>query len=103
MKNLYVYRDVVSGNVGCIFEAENDAVMRRGCIPAMASVDPLISRDTVVLQIGTVDFDLDNMPVVAPCVPVVKLSGASPEVDDYRVTCFSSSVSSEGVGDSDEE
>lgn len=84
MQNLYVYRDTVSGNTGDVFQSVNDAVMRRSCIPALASVAPEIAHDTVVLHIGTIDFDEDNTPIVRPCEPRIALNGASPHVAACR-------------------
>lgn len=84
MQNLYVYRDTVSGNTGDVFQAVNDAVMRRSCIPALASVPPEIAHDTVVLYIGAIDFDEDNTPILLPCEPRIALNGASPHVQDCR-------------------
>lgn len=80
MQNLYIYRDTVSGNSGDVFQFVNDAVMRRSCIPSLASVQPEIARDTVVLHIGTIDFDMDNVPIIRPCEPRVALAGSSPDV-----------------------
>ena len=84
MQNLYVYRDTVSGNTGDVFQCVNDAVMRRSCIASLASVSPEIAHDTVVLHIGTIDFDMDNTPIVRPCEPRIALNGASNLVDQYR-------------------
>ena len=69
MQNLYIFRDTVSGNSGDVFQAVNDAVMRRSCIPSLASVQPEIARDTVVLHVGTIDFDGDNRPILCPVEP----------------------------------
>lgn len=84
MINLYVMRDTVSGNTGPIFQAENDACMRRECIHSMASVPEYIARDSVVLKIGTMEFVVDNTPIVRACSPVVVLTGTSPEVSAAR-------------------
>lgn len=84
MQNLYVFRDTVSGNTGDVFQASNDDVMRRSCIRSLASVAPEIAHDTVVLNIGTIDFDVDNVPVVRPCEPRIALYGDSPAVSDCR-------------------
>lgn len=85
MSNLYVFRDTVSGNTGDVFQAPNDATMRRSCIRSLASTSPEIAHDTVVLHIGTLEFDVDNVPVVRRCEPRIALSGSSPEVSDCRV------------------
>ena len=66
MQNLYLFRDTVSGNSGDVFQAANDAAMRRSCLRSLASVSPEIAHDTVVLHVGTIDFDCDNCPVVRP-------------------------------------
>lgn len=84
MQNLYVYRDTVSGNTSDIFQAVNEAVMRRSCIPALAAAAPEIARDTVVLHIGTIDFDMDNTPILRSCDPRIVLTGASPHVEACR-------------------
>ena len=84
MQNLYVFRDTVSGNTGDVFQAANDAVMRRSCIRSLASVAPEIAHDTVVLNIGTIDFDMDNVPIVRPCEPRIALYGDSPDVSACR-------------------
>lgn len=84
MQNLYVFRDTVSGNTGDVFQANNDAVMRRSCIRSLAAAQPEISRDTVVLHIGTIDYDMDNTPVLRPCEPRIALSGSSPDVELCR-------------------
>lgn len=84
MQNLYVYRDTVSGNTGDVFQAANDAVMRRSCIRALAASPIEIARDTVVLHIGTIDFDVDNTPIVRYCEPRIALFGNSPDVAHCR-------------------
>lgn len=84
MQNLYVYRDVVSGNTGDVFQAVNDAVMRRSCVRAIASVSPEIAHDTVVLHIGTIEFDCDNTPILRSVEPRIALNGASPDVAATR-------------------
>lgn len=80
MQNLYVYRDVVSGNTGDVFQCVNDAVMRRSCIRSLAAASPEIAHDTVVLHVGTIEFDCDNTPIIRACEPRIALNGASPEV-----------------------
>ena len=50
LQNLYVYRDVASGNTGDVFQCVNDAVMRRSVIPSLASIPPAVARDTIVLR-----------------------------------------------------
>lgn len=85
MKNLYVFYDTVSGNCGDVFQAENDLVMHRSAVRAMASVPPEIARDTVVLHLGTIDYDEHGTPAVLPCTPVrTAFSGTSPEVEQVR-------------------
>lgn len=84
MQNLYVYRDTVSGNTGDVFQCVNDAVMRRSCIYSLASVPPEIARDTVVLHVGTIDFDGDNCPIIRSVEPRIALSGASLDVASAR-------------------
>ncbi len=84
MSNLYVFRDTVSGNTGDVFQAQNDATMRRSCVRSLASVSPEIAHDTVVLCVGTIDFDMDNTPVIRPCEPRIALSGSSPDVSACR-------------------
>ena len=84
MQNLYILRDTVSGNSGDVFQAVNDAVMRRSCIPSLASVSPEIAHDTVVLHIGTIDFDADNCPIIRAVEPRIALSGTAPDVADAR-------------------
>ncbi len=84
MSNLYVFRDTVSGNTGDVFQAVNDAVMRRACVRSLATVEPEIARDTIVLHVGTIDFDMDNVPIVRPCEPRIALSGSSPDVELFR-------------------
>ncbi len=84
MQNLYVFRDTVSGITSEVFQALNDAVMRRSCITSLASVRPEIARDTVVLHIGSIDFDIDNVPIIRSCEPRIALYGSSPDVEHYR-------------------
>uniref|UniRef100_A0AAU8B114 Nonstructural protein n=1 Tax=Dulem virus 194 TaxID=3145671 RepID=A0AAU8B114_9VIRU len=84
MSNLYVFRDTVSGNTGDVFQAANDAVMRRSCTRSLASASPEIAHDTVVLCIGTLEFDVDNVPIVRSSPPRIALSGSSPDVDLVR-------------------
>ena len=103
MQNLYVYRDVVSGNTGELFQCVNDAVMRRSCIRSLAAASPEIAHDTVVLHVGTIDFDCDNTPIIRACEPRIALSGASPEVSASRADLMrEASLYSRG-GDVDEE
>lgn len=104
MQNLYVYRDTVSGNTGDVFQCVNDAVMRRSCIRSLASVSPEIAHDTVVLHIGTIDFDEDNTPIVRSCEPRIALNGASHLVDDCRAELMhQAKLYNLNGGDSDEE
>lgn len=84
MQNIYVFRDTVSGNTGDVFQAPNDAVMRRSCIRSLASAAPEIAHDTVVLHIGTIDFDVDNVPIIRPCEPRIALYGDSSDVASCR-------------------
>lgn len=84
MQNLYIFRDTVSGNSGDVFQAVNDATMRRSCIRSLASVAPEIAHDTVVLHIGTIDYDVDNSPIIRPVEPRIALSGSAPDVDAFR-------------------
>ncbi len=84
MQNLYVFRDTVSGNTGDVFQAVNDAVMRRSCIRSLATVPPEIAHDTVVLHVGTIDFDTDNVPIIKSCDPRIALSGSSSDVELCR-------------------
>ena len=84
MQNLYVYRDVVSGNTGDVFQCANDAVMRRSCVRALAAAAPEIAHDTVVLHIGTIEFDCDNTPILRAVDPRIALNGSSPEVAATR-------------------
>ena len=84
MENLYIFRDTVSGNSGEVFQAVNDAVMRRSCIRSLASVQPEIAHDTVVLHVGTIDYDGDNCPIIRAVVPRIALSGSSPDVEMCR-------------------
>ena len=102
MQNLYVYRDVVSGNTGDVFQSVNDATMRRSCIRSLASVSSEIARDTVVLHVGTIDFDVDNTPIVRACEPRIALSGSSPDVGQARVELMREAALYRG-GDSDAE
>lgn len=86
MKNLYAFYDSVSGNCGEVFEAENDLVMRRSALRALASVSPEIARDSIVLQLGSVRNDDNVLPVIEPCVPArVVLVGSCPDVEQARV------------------
>lgn len=101
MQNLYIFRDMVSGQSGDVFQSVNDAVMRRSCIRSLASVAPEIARDTVVLHVATIDFDQDNVPVISPCAPRIALVGSSPEVASARDELMAE-VRRYG-GDSDEE
>ncbi len=84
MQNLYVFRDTVSGNTGDVFQFVNDATMRRSCLRSLASVSPEIARDSVVLHVGTIDFDVDNVPILRACEPRIALSGSSPDVELCR-------------------
>ena len=84
MQNIYVFRDTVSGNTGDVFQAANDVVMRRSCTRSLAAAQPEIAHDTVVLHIGTIDFDVDNVPIVRSCEPRIALYGDSPDVADCR-------------------
>lgn len=84
MQSLYIFRDMVSGQSGDVFQCANDAVMRRSCIRSLASVSPEIARDTVVLHVATIDFDQDNLPVIQPCSPRIALVGSAPEVAAAR-------------------
>lgn len=105
MQNLYVYRDTVSGNTSDVFQAVNEAVMRRSCVPALAAVAPEIARDTVVLHIGTIDFDMDNTPILRSCDPRIVLSGTSPHVEECRAELMRQAARYEldlKDGDSDE-
>lgn len=103
MQNLYVYRDVVSGNTGDVFQAVNDAVMRRACVRALASVPPEIAHDTVVLHIGTIEFDCDNTPIIRSCEPRIALNGASPDVVASREELMREAARYGRGGESDEE
>ena len=103
-QNLYVYRDVVSGNTGDVFQCLNDAVMRRSCIRALATASPEIAHDTVVLHIGTIEFDSDNTPIVRSCEPRIALNGSSPQVVAARADLMrEASLYAHHGGDSDEE
>lgn len=85
MKNLYVFFDTVSGNYGDVIQAENDLVMRRSALRALASVSPEIAHDTVVLCVGDIHLDNNGLPTIQSCVPVrTALSGSSPEVEEIR-------------------
>ncbi len=103
MQNLYVFRDVVSGNTGDVFQCVNDAVMRRSCIRTLAAAAPEIAHDTVVLHIGTIDFDCDNTPVVRSCEPRISLNGSSPEVAAVRDELMAEASRYGHGGDADEE
>lgn len=105
MQNLYIFRDTVSGNSGDVFQAVNDDVMRRSCIRSLASISPEIARDTVVLHVGTIDFDGDNCPIICPVVPRIALVGSAPEVDKFRhdLMLEASRYSLERAGGDDEE
>lgn len=92
MANMYVYRDSVSGSIGEIFQLPNDATMRRACIRSLASVPPEVAKDTVVLCVGTIDTDIDNNPIVQPCIPRVALSGDTPEVAEFRRLMMSEAI-----------
>lgn len=102
MQNLYVFRDVVSGNTGDVFQSVNDGTMRRSCIRSLASVPPEIARDTVVLHIGFIDFDLDNNPIIRRADPRIALSGSAPEVAHARDELMREAALYRG-GDSDAE
>lgn len=103
MQNLYVFRDVVSGNTGDVFQAVNDAVMRRSCVRSLAAASPEIAHDTVVLHVGTIEFDCDNTPIIRACEPRIALNGASPEIAVVRDQLMrEASLYSRG-GDVDEE
>ena len=84
IENLYVFRDTVSGNTGDVFQAANDAVMRRSCIRSLAAASPEIAHDAVVLHVGTIDFDMDNAPIIRSCEPRIALYGDSPDVAACR-------------------
>ena len=102
MQNLYIFRDTVSGNSGDVFQAVNDAVMRRSCIASLASVQPEIARDTVVLHVGTIDFDGDNCPIIRAVEPRIALSGASPDVIAARDELMTLAAHYGSGGDDDE-
>lgn len=104
MNNLYVFRDTVSGNTGDVFQAVNDVTMRRSCIRSLASLPPEIAKDAIVLHVGTIDLDMDNVPIVRPCEPRIALSGSSPDVDLCRSQLMAE-ASSHGfnVGGADDE
>ena len=99
MNNIYVFRDTVSGNTGDVFQAPNDAVMRRSCIRSLASASPEIAHDTVVIHIGTIDFDVDNVPIVRSCEPRIALYGDSPDVADCRAQLMEEARRYGGVSD----
>lgn len=105
MQNLYIFRDTVSGNSGDVFQAANDATMRRSCIRSLASVSPEIARDTVVLHIGTIDFDLDNRPIIRSVDPRIALVGSSHDVEVCRDDLMKEALrfGRESEGESDEE
>lgn len=105
MKNLYAFYDTVSGNCGDVFQAENDLVMRRSAVRAMASVPSEIARDTVVLHLATIDYDEYGSPSVLPCTPVrTAFSGSSPEVEQIRSELMAEAQRFASLrGDSDEE
>lgn len=85
MKNLYMYYDTVSGNFSDVFEAENDLVMRRSALRALASVSPEVARDTVVLHVASIEKDGNGFVLVQPCAPIrTALSGSCPEVEQTR-------------------
>lgn len=103
MQNLYIFRDTVSGNSGDVFQSANDAVMRRSCIRSLASVPVEIARDTVVLHIGTIDYDLDNCPIIRPVDPRIALVGSSPDVAAAREYLMNEAAHYARRGDLDEE
>lgn len=103
MENLYIFRDTVSGASGDVFQAANDAAVRRSCIRSLASVQPEIARDTVVIHIGTIDFDDDNRPILTPVVPRIVLVGSSPEVVAFRDELMTEAARYGRGGDGDEE
>ena len=103
MQNLYIFRDTVSGASGDVFQAVNDAVMRRSCIPSLASVQPEIARDTVVLHVGTIDFDGDNCPIIRAVEPRIALSGSSPDVAAARDDLMNQAARYSRGGEVDEE
>ena len=103
MQNLYVYRDVASGNSGDVFQCVNDAVMRRSCVRSLAAVPPEIARDTIVLHIGTIDYDCDNTPILRAVDPRIALNGASPEVAAARDDLMSEASRYGHGGEFDEE
>ena len=84
MQNIYVFRDTVSGITGEVLQFANDAVMRRSCIRSLAAASPEIAHDTVVIHIGTIDFDVDNVPIIRSVEPRIALYGDSPDVADCR-------------------
>lgn len=103
MENLYVYRDVVSGNTGDVFQCVNDAVMRRSCVRALAATTPEIARDTVVLHIGTIEYDCDNTPIIRACDPRIALNGASPDVVATRAELMREAALYSSGGESNNE
>lgn len=103
MQNLYVFRDVVSGNTGDVFQCVNDAVMRRSCIRTLAAASPEIAHDTVVLHIGTIEFDCDNTPIIRACDPRIALSGTSPEIEPARAELMREAAVYSSGGESDAE
>lgn len=103
MQNLYVYRDVVSGNTGDVFQCVNDAVMRRSCVRALAAASPEIAHDTVVLHIGTIEFDCDNTPIIRSCEPRIALNGSSPDVAAARADLMREAARYGSGGVDDEE
>ena len=106
MKNLYVFFDTIAGNCGQVFEAENDLVMRRSALRALASAPPEIARDTVVLKVGSISYDDNGAPHVSSCDPArTVLLGNSFEVEQLRAELMAEARSyfpSSG-GESDEE
>lgn len=103
MQNLYIFRDTVSGNSGDVFQSVNDASMRRSCIRSLASVPPEIAHDTVVLHIGTIDYDLDNCPIIRAVEPRIALSGSSPDVAVARDELMTAAARYRCGGDIDAE
>lgn len=103
MQNLYIFRDTVSGNSGDVFQCVNDAVMRRSCVPSLASIQPEIARDTVVLHVGTIDFDNDNRPIISQVEPRIVLVGSSPDVVAAREDLMDQAARYGLGGDTNEE
>lgn len=103
MQNLYIFRDTVSGISSDVFQSVNDAVMRRSCIRSFASVSPEIACDTVVLHIGTIDYDRDNCPIIRPVEPRIALVGSSPDVAAAREYLMKEAARYGRGGDLDEE